>query len=727
MKALKTIVSSLIVVLLIFSAKRIKAEVQTADNSYSTEKKYDMTLGHTLLNSKFLKNMYLYAPHKDPLKKLIRMLWDLESEELLPTQKGPLAAITPEIFEKLLEYVCSDIENEATLIDKLIDKHGWFEAYKKQIPRIIKQLEDKLKIIENELQKIYRKKRIANINHSRATYTRINNPTYRTCRWKIRQEEKHINKRLDQKRNEIENKRYFYNPMPEECQRLKSHLQAKIIRKFPIQSEYVNQIDEQGLSKKSKLIAIQKEEQFFANLKKETINEIEKHLHEKDEGIRRNITQSIKNLLQTIRQAITYEENSQIYFPRTTQSILWAFSESKFGAPNKHTSTLKNIHLTIDEATHYPLYNALDIEDEKCRVHVIKNAIKHKELIDNDCKQFVHTLANSVTEKKLIQKICKYILMFGLYDDMSFMNYIMRHPHSALLEIYNIDDPTKATKILNNLAHLKRFINKKDESGNTALHNVIAHQKTKLIKILLYAGANPDIKKDGKTVLMEFVITLMKKQKSLDDDNKKTIDLLVYRSDLTVKGQDFLNTEQISKKYKNEYQNNYSEDIHEFLVEKIMEKAQYQQELHMKIRQLEHEVKDHEASIDQHQKNKTALELEMKKIKKKQSHWDIFEKNNKKITASIAILKEKIIKAKQMIKRYPKRSARLLQQVIKSLRALEQYEARYNKTKEDIQNYKKLIVDTKNQMITVSDVIKNTIKKITASKETREDLIDELF
>jgi len=738
MKALKTIVSSLAFILLLCSGNQIKTEIST----YNLLQQHDITLGHTLLNSKFLKNMYLYASDQDPLKKLIQILWSTENKKLIPTQKGPFAAITPELFEHILTHIYANIPNN-NAIDNCIDINAWVKAYKKQIPEIIKLLEQKKKIIQDALQQLYWEKRTAKMHYTRAMQAKINNSTYKNHRWAIQQEERQAKKRLDRKRAPHGKQADYNSPLPETYQKLNAHLHAKIQRNHATQSQYVHNIDEQGLNEKATLIAIQQEEQQLTNTQKELNNAIATYSQYDDEAIRQDITQNIKKLLQIIKEAISYEYSSELYFPRTTESILWAFFEDKFGNVPAQPFSLakassyakatedrlrrKNVHLAFNKTTHHLLYNFLDVEDDIQKIHVIKNATKHKEQLNKQTKQFIHKLANSVSDKKCIQKICKYILKYRHHLDTRFMNYIIAHPHETLLQLYNMESTTEAINICKVITYVKQYINKKDEDGNTPLFNAIAHQKTELIKIFLYAGADPDIKKDGKTALMECITKLMKKQQPLDENNKKIIHLLVSRSDLSVTGKDFLNTEKISEQYKDIHQNSQSEDIHDFLVEKILEKAQYQQELHMKVRQLEYEIQEHTQTIEQHKKDKATLEIKADKIKNKQQYWSILEKNNKNVAISIAQLKEKIIKAKQMIKKHPKQSARLIQQVIKSLKTLKAHKATYENTEKDIQSYKNSVIQTENQIVAIGNAIKNLMQKIITSEENKEDLIDELF
>ena len=746
MKQPKSLVSLLMTVFLLCSIQSLKTNTLPADTSCNTLIDSDIHFGKELLQSHFIKNIHRYALPNDSCKKLIQMLWQIDTQTLIPIKTGPFAAITPKIFETLLTYIYTDIHNidiEKTLIEKLTEADGWIKQYKKQIPHTTAFLESKLKKINTKLEILYARKTIVYNLYMITTKEKIDNNKYKKYQWHLQQEKNHIKKRLQRKARTNHNQLDKEQPHTQEYLASKAHLIAKTKRIFAIESNYIHYIDQQHNNRQTMLISIQKEQQILEKIKKDITEKIQIYrYHNNDQYIKEYIAQHIKHFLTITRQALVNEQTSGAYLPRTTYAILWAFSGSLFDTIQEIKQCLqqtKQVHnatyckqvpirdmKTISNGISYLFYNSLEIDNEISKVKTIKQLIKQKKVKNTRYIAFITTLAYEISTNDLIRKICKYIFVHEAYKHTPLMKYIIRHPHQALLEAHNIKNVADMKTICQMFAYTNH-INKKDSQGNTPLIHAITHQNTQLIIQLLYAGANPEITKNDKTALMEYIATLMQAKTILNSDQKKAITLLIQRSDLTVGKNNFYDIKQFSEQQKNIYAHKTSEYIHNYLAETIIEKKQYQYALQMKITEIEYTILSHTQKIKKLQENKIKLITKIKKKENEKNHWSTIEKRNKQTEKNIKTLKVKIRKAQQVIKKYPQKSARLIQQTIKSLEQLKTYEILYAKTEEQILAYKNSIIDKKTKIAFIDSIIKELIRKITTLERSKEDIVDELF
>jgi len=332
----------------------------------------DIGLGQSLLYSQWIKNVYLNAPKEDPARILIKTLWHIfyghEDDQLIPTKKGPLAIITPSIFGKIIKYIYAnkyDQEQKSTLINTLVYKCEWLKYYKEYIPTEIKNIENILVYLHTEESKISVKlENIENLIHTTEQKIQQIHISFKEKLAKSKKEKsleiRKINKTMKKK-------------SPEKAIAIKKVVQKVDlkygIQKFKTIKEKTRQKLEQLKIKKRE--HIKEKNNIINEIEHKKLELIENNLVlENDKKIVGTITRTIQDLLQKIQNTLSCD----LYIPRTTQAILWAFFESKFTQEFELHETLAILEKKAEPNT----YNK---NEYKKFEHEIKN-LDHNQQID---------------------------------------------------------------------------------------------------------------------------------------------------------------------------------------------------------------------------------------------------------------------------------------------------------------------------------------------------------
>jgi len=245
----------------------------------------DIGLGHTLLHSQWIENIYQYGPgnppsvdtkwepvfQKDSVANLVRTLWfrRTEDNQLLPTKFGLFKVITPEIFGKLINALyckSGDFQEELEV---------WCQGYTWYVEKVQADL---------RLLEIEQKERIA-------LYNRVDKLIGKTKTAKKKHE------------TALRNKERFarqYSTLQQELARKQKALELKIDYKKKIK----------------KLRWIIKSAEKYIGVKE---------LDLKNQEVIEAIKNKIQGIIQLIQETMSFCETGKVYEPRTVQGILWAF------------------------------------------------------------------------------------------------------------------------------------------------------------------------------------------------------------------------------------------------------------------------------------------------------------------------------------------------------------------------------------------------------------------
>ena len=387
------IIKKIICIFLIFlfnTPTNIKSHIPPIIGLHNVLQLDDIGLGQSLLHSKFVKNIYLYAPKEDPLRIVARTLWHIfwgaQEDQMLDTKKGPLAAITPAIFGRIMQYVYTNPFNDAQLelvTRELLQTYEWPEKYKDHLPEEIKAVRNVTNLLKKELTLMDMQTKQTE-ETLRATIEKLQETNIRF--------KQAVSLSKKEKSIEIQAINKTMKKKSPEKRRAIQAVVKKIDKKYQIHEfkTIKKEINEEIETLKQKVRKLQKSKNNILNEQKNKKVELSTKIYalEHEDEIQRVVENTIKDLVAKIRHALS----SDLYPPRIAIGLLWAFFESKHKTITALQECLHEVKATIPSNKKYEQNTYKDFEQEINDLQATSQLKK----IEQDYDRALHSLIQRV-------------------------------------------------------------------------------------------------------------------------------------------------------------------------------------------------------------------------------------------------------------------------------------------------------------------------------------------